>query len=84
MPPGLAYMFTCPSEGACALSNRIRNDYDMVDICLWCRLDVELTWFLGSFHFFDLGFLLKKGLKGHFWIERTRLSSITFWFFDLL
>ena len=62
MPPGLAYKFTCPSEGACALSNRIHNahlpppgtddDYDMVKICLWCRLDVKLIWFLGHFHFF--------------------------------
>jgi len=68
MPPGLAYRFTCPSEGVCVVSNKIHNisspspgaddDYDMTNICLWCRLDVELTWILGHFRFFDLGFLL--------------------------
>jgi len=68
MPPGLDYMFTCLSEGACALRNRIRNahlpspgaddDYDIVNICLFCRFDVEITWFLEHFHFFDLNFML--------------------------
>lgn len=61
MPPGLVCRFTCNSEGACALSNRINNahlpspgadeDYDMVNICISCRLDVELAWFLEHFRF---------------------------------
>lgn len=68
MPPHLLYRFTCPSDGACVLSNTIRNahlpslgadeNYDMVNICLTCRLDVELAWFLEHFPFFDLDFLL--------------------------
>jgi len=72
MPLGLDYMFTCLSEGACALSNRIRNahlpspgaddDYDIVNICLFCRLDVQITWFLEHFPFFDLN-LCCNGLK---------------------
>lgn len=43
MPPGLDYKFICLSDGACAMSNRIRNshlrspgedkDYDMINIC---------------------------------------------------
>jgi len=53
--PSLVYRFTCPSDGVCTLSNRIRNahlpssgadeDYDMVNICLSCRLDVNLPGF---------------------------------------
>jgi len=68
MPPGLDYKFICLSDGACAMSNRILNshfpppgaddDYDMNNICLPCRLDTELAWFMGHFRFFDLGFLL--------------------------
>ena len=68
MPPGLDYKFTCLSNGACAMSNRIRKshlpslrtyeDYDMINICLSCRLDTELGWFLAHFPFFDLDFLL--------------------------
>jgi len=53
MPPGLDYKFTSLSDGACAMSNRIHNshlpspgaegDYDMINICLSCRLDTELV-----------------------------------------
>jgi len=49
--PGLVYRFTCLANGASAQSNRIRNlhfpspgaddDYHMVNICLFCRLNVE-------------------------------------------
>ena len=68
MPPGLAYWFTCLANGACAQSNRIPNlhlpspgaydDYDMVNICLFCRLDIELACFLEHFCFLYLDFLL--------------------------
>jgi len=68
MPPNLVQQFTWLANGACAQSNRIHNlylpspsaddDYDMVDICLFCRLDIEIAWFLEHFRFFDLDFLL--------------------------
>ncbi|RHN68256.1 hypothetical protein MtrunA17_Chr3g0111911 [Medicago truncatula] len=68
MPLGLDYKFTCLSNGACAMSNMIRNshfpspcadeDYDIINIYLPCRLDTELVWFLGHFRFFGLDFLL--------------------------
>ena len=68
MPQSLHYKLTCLSDGVCAMSNRIRNshlpspgadeDYDMINICLSCRLDTVLAWFLGHFRFIDLDFLL--------------------------
>jgi len=68
MPPGFIYTFTCNSEGACVLSRRIHNahlsspgadeDYDMVNICISCHLDIELAWFLEHFCFLDIDFLL--------------------------
>jgi len=58
MPPGLDYKFICLYDGACTTSDRIHNshlpspganeDYDMINICLSCRLETELVWFLGS------------------------------------
>jgi len=62
VPPGLVHRFTCLANGACAQSNRFHNlhlpspgadnDYDMDTIYLFCRLDVEIAWFLEHFCFF--------------------------------
>jgi len=59
LPPGLEYRFTCTSNGTCKGHGRRPNifcplpgddeEYSTTNLFLFCRLDVEIAWFL--FHF---------------------------------
>jgi hypothetical protein len=61
--PDLEYRFTCTSNGTCKGHGRRANifwplpgtddEYSMTDLCLFCRLDVEITWFLVHFRFLE-------------------------------
>jgi len=61
LPRWLAYRLTCESSGTCEGSKTKLwlvwplpgddEEYIMPDICLFCRLDLEITWFLVHFRF---------------------------------
>jgi hypothetical protein len=65
--PGLRYQFYYPPYELCNGIRWICNvnspfpgseeDYSTTNLCLSCRLDLELAWFLWNFRFLDLGFL---------------------------
>jgi hypothetical protein len=63
LPRGLVYRRTCESGGSCEDSKTKSRlvwllpgpdeEYRMPDICLFCRLDLEITWFLVHFRFIE-------------------------------
>ena len=63
LPLGLVYRHTCESGGTCEGSKTKSRlvwpllgpdeEYGMPDICLFCRLDLEITWFLVHFRFME-------------------------------
>jgi len=63
LPQGLVYRRTCESGGTYeGNKTKLRlvwplpgpdEEYIMPDICLFCLLDLEITWFLGHFRFME-------------------------------
>ena len=61
--PDLEYRFTCTSNGTCKGHGRRPNifwplpgtddEYSMTNLYLFCRLDVEIAWFLIHFRFLE-------------------------------
>jgi len=63
LPLGLERRFACSSKGTCKGHGRRPNifwplagddeEYSTTDLCLLCRLDVEIAWFLVHFRFLE-------------------------------
>jgi len=63
LPHGLVYRLTCESGGTCEGRKtksklvwplpRADQEYKMPSIILFCRLDLEIAWFLILFHFME-------------------------------
>lgn len=79
--PELEYRLICTSNGTCKGYERKPNifwplpetddEYSMTDICLSCRFDVELAWFLIHFCFIKVRKIL--GLP----LERQKVAFVT-------
>jgi len=63
LPQGLVVRFTCDSDETCKGHRRkswlvwplpgADDEYSMTHFCFFCRLDVEITWFLVRFRFME-------------------------------